>query len=1107
MFYKKGFLLAVIYAALSLQCIKLNAQTGYWSPITEFSAENLILPTPGSRLYQTDVEGLRSKLLAGGTSVELPSALGTMVRFEVKEITVLHPICIKEHPEIKTYTGISDSKSQLRLTVSPYGIMALITSVDNQEYYLQPANRHQPEITVGYLGSEIQGWRSVQCGNTLISDPKDQHDKPLNLARTNFGDGSKRTYTISVVATGEYTTWAGSQGAALAAITASVMNINLIYERDLGITFLIKSPNSILFTNSATDPFTEGGGYLSVNSLDENRSTLSADTNVTGNGGYSLGHVFNAGWGSGLAELSGVCQSSGRDRAASGLNTNFPTGPSGPVFDRMVAHEIGHQFGASHTFSANTVGCGNNNIAGSSAWEPGAGSSIMSYGNACGVNTYQERIDPYFHGGSLAQMSAYMMGTGNTCASITTSGNAAPVLLPAPIAYTIPHSTPFRLSVPSTDADGDKITTNWEQVDALGGMGSAVPPLSTNTIGPLFRSFQPSEAAVQYFPSFSGLLSGNLTFEVLPTVARSMTFRGTVRDNHAGAGRTANRDVTVTTANCGAFKITSNTGPSAYTANGVNTTTLTWNTASCVTCPNINIKFSTDGGYSYPYTILANTPNDGTQTFVIPNLPTCQGRFMIEASNNIFYNISEGQVSIVSSCEAFGSSISPATPFFAQTAGSNNLNMSMQPIMGSPIAGPIAGTLTPNDLEGYLAMSSTTGGCVSFSGNYTKFDTVKFVSNRSGIHTITKTTGGYPIVLSLYSEEFNANDNCRNFITSSALWNGTSVSLPSFLTATLCKDKTYFLVIGSFNHTAPALPSAYTITINGPVGTTIYSGQPAPTATGYNYCYVITNASTGNIVEIRNDANLSNSTVYRAGNYTIYGLSTTATLSTLTSNYQGQPFITLYNAMLNMGGGVCGNFSTNSRQIVINSSPLPLTLVSFKAQWKEQGIAEASWTVGEEKNVLHYELERSYNGRDFSQVTVLAAENRVGAFGTYSALDAAISVGEAVIFYRLKMVNGDGSYSYSGVVKLQQNFTTTQQLRIVPNPIQGGMVKAELWAGTSEKVSMDVMDMAGRIIQHTELELLAGKNDLTLNFISLNPGMYLLRVKGNTINAVEKFVK
>jgi hypothetical protein len=173
---------------------------------------------------------------------------------------------------------------------------------------------------------------------------------------------------------------------------------------------------------------------------------------------------------------------------------------------------------------------------------------------------------------------------------------------------------------------------------------STQPPVATATGGPNFRTFDPTTNPTRFFPSLASLATnGPFTWEVLPSVARTMNFRVAVRDNAPGGGCTASANVAVAVdANSGPFEVTNPTA-TGITWPGNSTQTVTWSVANTtnapVSCANVDIFLSTNGGATYTV-ILANTPNDGTQVINVPNTPSTTCRIMVRCSNGYFFDIS-----------------------------------------------------------------------------------------------------------------------------------------------------------------------------------------------------------------------------------------------------------------------------------------------------------------------------------------------------------------------------------------------------------------------------------------------------------------------------------
>ena len=135
------------------------------------------------------------------------------------------------------------------------------------------------------------------------------------------------------------------------------------------------------------------------------------------------------------------------------------------------------------------------------------------------------------------------------------------------------------------------------------------------------------------------------TGEILPIITRSMTFQVTARDNRAGGGGIISTTATVNVdGNSGPFKVTAQ--DSLIAPDWIQNTleTVTWNVANTDVAPvsaaNVMILLSTDGGQTFPIVLAANTPNDGTEQIVVPNVTTMTARIKVQPVDNIFFDIS-----------------------------------------------------------------------------------------------------------------------------------------------------------------------------------------------------------------------------------------------------------------------------------------------------------------------------------------------------------------------------------------------------------------------------------------------------------------------------------
>jgi hypothetical protein len=581
--------------------------------------------------------------------IELPTPNGIQ-RFEIKEASIFADALAAKFPTIKSYVGVGldDPTARVRLSNSKIGLHAMISSGEYPMYLIDPYTKDK-KVAIAYLKN--RGAKSrFEC---LVDEVKLPVRNKNFQKTTNANDGKLRTYRLALIGTAEYSQYhLTNQGiasgasntvkkaAVLAAMNVSMTRVNGVFERDLSVTMeLVGNNDDLIFLDASTD----GLSNNDINSLlTESQAKCDA---VIGSANYDIGHALGTGGYDGVALRGMVCVTGQKAKGA----TMSPD-PIGDAFDiDFVIHEMGHQFGANHTFNNSCRGNRNDGDAfgPSTAVEPGSGSTIMAYANICPPNV-QDKSDAYFHAVSIAEMWNYVSTT--TCGLETTTGNTAPTAN-AGADFTIPKSTPFVLKGIASDADsGNALTYTWEQLDNE--IGAIMPPASTNTGGPLFRSLAPSSSINRYMPELSTVLAGNTssTWEVLPSIARTMDFAFTVRDNVANGAATARDDTLITVAgDSGPFVVTSqNTGT---TLNGNSTQTITWNVAdtnvSPINCTHVTILLSTDGGNTFPNVLAANTPNDGNQDVAFTNIVTTEeARIKIEPVNNIFYAVNSTSFSI-----------------------------------------------------------------------------------------------------------------------------------------------------------------------------------------------------------------------------------------------------------------------------------------------------------------------------------------------------------------------------------------------------------------------------------------------------------------------------
>ena len=610
-----------------------------------------------------------------GVIISLPNLDGQLETYEVWENSNFEPALQQRFPEIRSYVGkgITDKYATVNFSLSPQGIQTMVFRADTGTEFIEGYDKASTVYVLFNSSKRISGRLPFNCSTNDVSLANDLSGKFSNTMLSD--NGRYKTFRLALSCTAEYSNYFGATSSAnvalvLAGMNATMTRVNGVMEKDIAVHLnIIATTDQVIYYNAGTDPYSVASVGSSTananNATGWNLQLQNTLTNVLGNGAYDIGHLFGADGGGGNAGCIGcVCvddtTSTTDKNKGSGFTSPSNAIPAGDTFDiDYVIHEMGHQLGANHTFSYNDEGSG-------VQVEPGSGSTIMAYAGVADNGTtaafnVQQHSDALYCYRSINQIQANLAASTASCAVTTLlAGTNATPTVTGPGSFTIPIGTAFRLTANGNDADGDALTYSWEQnntgTSATTQNNSRV--YGAKTVGPNFRIFNASASPTRYFPQMSKILTGNLViatgndtnWESCSSVARTLNFAVTVRDNHPGMGQTKAAALSLTVdATAGPFVVTSqSTTGVSYPSGSVQT--VTWNVANTTALTggaNVDIFLTTDNGVTFT-SLATGLPNNGSASVTLPNFPvaktTC--RFMVVASANVFLAINSKSFTI-----------------------------------------------------------------------------------------------------------------------------------------------------------------------------------------------------------------------------------------------------------------------------------------------------------------------------------------------------------------------------------------------------------------------------------------------------------------------------
>lgn len=207
-----------------------------------------------------------------------------------------------------------------------------------------------------------------------------------------------------------------------------------------------------------------------------------------------------------------------------------------------------------------------------------------------------------------------------------------------------------------------------------------------------------------------------------------------------------------------------------------------------------------------------------------------------------------------------------------------------------------------------------------------------------------------------------------------------------------------------------------------------------------------------------------------------------------------------------IGNLYCGGLfkNTDGYQYVAKyaNTTLPMTILNFTSSQDKNSI-KLIWQSTNEVNASHFYLQRSVDGISFTNIDKIMTKGN----GSYNTKDYLSSFSESIkkVYYRLQIVDKDGGFIYSKIIAVDVN-PQLYDFNLYPNPVNGTLL-VQLISIKSKRITLQVIDMQGKVFQHQTLEINGEKSFVRINTSELPKGTYVILINNSDLQERKQFVK